>query len=242
MRAVAAAEELLGRVPSPSILVAFSGGKDSIATLDLCMKRFGRVEAFFMFLVEGLRCEESMLRHALRRYPGLVLHRVPHWELSAYMKANVFECNPRHLPVKKFVQADVERFLRDKTGIDWFAWGEKAKDSIVRNAKLKNIGGFSAKFHRVYPIYTWKDPDIYGYLRSKKLPIPRLIGGRKFSGAVSLYPPVLLNIREQYPDDYEKICRKFPGAEAAVFRYERGLAPDRRGRFYHGASRQEESA
>lgn len=229
---VAQANELLARVPSPSILVGFSGGKDSIATLDLAVKRFPRVEAFFMYLVKDLRVEEEMLRHVLARFPKVKLHRVPHFELSGYLRQNVFECNPAGVKVQKLDLAKIEADLRARTGIEWFAYGERCADSIVRNAKLKKIGGIWPKFRRVYPIYRWKNADVPAYLRTQKLPVPKLIGGRRFSGAVALTPKELLWLRENYPDDFATVCRKFPLAPAAVFRWEHGLAPDRRGNFH----------
>ena len=36
------------------VLVAFSGGKDSVVTLDVCVRHFAHVEGFFMYQVLSL--------------------------------------------------------------------------------------------------------------------------------------------------------------------------------------------
>lgn len=241
MRTVDDAKALLARVvaasPAPALMVGFSGGKDSIATLDLALQVFPRVEAFFMYLVPGLRVEDEMIRRVMARFPTVKLHRIPHWDLSTYMRSNTFGCNPRAVETKKLDLAKIEAYLRQRTGIDWFAYGERAADGMVRNAKLKKIRGLAEKQRRVYPLWTWKERDVVGYLHAKRLPVPRKIGGRKVSGAVAIHPQVLSWLKREYPDDYAKVLGHFPLAGAAVFRWEEGLTPDKRGRYFDGSKK-----
>lgn len=56
LRTVETAAAITGRV-----LVSFSGGKDSVVTLDLCVKNFSHVECFFMYQVRGLSFQEAII-------------------------------------------------------------------------------------------------------------------------------------------------------------------------------------
>ncbi len=229
------AEGLLVKTKADSVLVGLSGGKDSIATLDLCVRRFQRVEAFFMHLVPGLWCEDAMLARVLKHFPSVKLHRLPHFDLSRYQRENAFGCNPRLRKVALLSLAQVEAHLRALTGIEWFAYGERSSDGFARRAKLNPIGGFWEKFQRVYPIYRWKERNVYAYIRQRKLPCPtQKLGGRAVSGSVDLHPKSLEWLRDTFPDDYAKLVRVFPLAPAALFRWEAGLAPDRKGIFHDG--------
>lgn len=238
MKTVDDAKALLARVvaasPAPALMVGLSGGKDSVATLDLAVKVFPRVEVFFMFLVPDLRCEEEMLRHALRRHPAVKLHRIPHPDLSTYMRGNVFGCNPRAVETRKIDLGKIEAHFRARTGIDWFAYGERCSDGLVRNAKLKKIQGIAVNQRRVYPLWNWKERDVYGYLHANKLPVARKVGGGKVSGGVSLQPQRLGWLKREFPDDYQRVIAQFPMAAAGLFRWESGLTPDRRGRYFDG--------
>ena len=67
------------RLDFPKILVGLSGGKDSVATLDLCLKVFGKenVACFNMFYLPDLQCQEKMLSYAQKRFGINDIIRVP---------------------------------------------------------------------------------------------------------------------------------------------------------------------
>lgn len=221
---IAAAKKMLEGI-GPRVIVGLSGGKDSLVTLDLCVQTFGasNVHAFFMRLVDGLRCEQAPIRSAVARYNGLTLHVVPHWALShmyrrSYLRPYVH--GAEFIPALK--QVDVENDLRRKTGIEWVAYGHRAVESLVRNAMLKRGGmnGNDTKGRRIYPIWDWKTPDVYAYLRQNKIPVPKPLASRYAgqSGGVELSPKTLGWIKEHYPDDFVKICEVFPFAPTLLMR------------------------
>lgn len=221
MTALAAGHDVLARTPSASVLVALSGGKDSLVTLDMCCRHFPHVEAFFMYRVEGLRCELGPIEAAARRHK-VPVHYVPHWSLSTLLKYNALRLKVEGADsLRALAQQDVESFLRAKTGIDWFAYGEKCADSLVRNAKLKQFGGIDLKRKRVYPAWRFKKADVMGYLHARKISIPKMQGGGVYSGGVTLDVDSLTWLRDFHPDDYARVCAVFPFAPAVLYRREK---------------------
>jgi hypothetical protein len=181
-----------------------------------------------MELVKGLECEWDHAHRVEKRF-GVTIRGVPHWDLSRLLKNCIYRpyvVGSEKIRILK--QADVENFIRAETGVEWFAWGMRAADSVVRNAYLKRIQGVDPKSRRVYPIWTWKKPDVYGWLHGRKLPVPGITGGKAQMGGISLDAPTLAWLRDKCPHRakggrsrcFDKILDVFPFAEAAVIQME----------------------
>lgn len=198
------------------VLVGLSGGKDSIATLDLCVRHFRHVEAFFMYLVRDLSFQESMLRHYEKRY-GIKVHRVPHFMLSDFLRYGTFRVMDFDVPVVSV--RETYDFLREKTGIWWIACGERIADSVVRRAMIKQSSSIDVKRGRFYPVAEWNKQDVLSYINQRRLYLgqesKRL--GFSFRG---LMPEDLLQIKHHFPHDYAKIQQWFPLVEASIKQYE----------------------
>ena len=103
-----------------TVLVGFSGGKDSVATLDLCVRHFARVVPFFMYLVPGLSFQEAQIRWYERRY-GLEVLRVPHPMLSTWLRFGVYRKPHYDWPEISF--NDVYHYVRLQAGCWWMPEG-----------------------------------------------------------------------------------------------------------------------
>lgn len=199
-----------------SVIVGFSGGKDSIVTLDLCFKYFKRVQPFFMYLVPGLEFQEKMLTWYENKYKTEII-RIPHFEVSEFLKYGSFTVFDDSIDIVGIT--DTYEYIRQTTGIHWIAAGERCADSIVRNAMIKQSGSIDYKRGRFYPIAYWNKKEILEYIKYKKLYLSSEQKKLGFSFR-SLDGSELAVIKEHYPKDYEKILKVYPFAEAGVVRYQ----------------------
>lgn len=200
-----------------SVIVGFSGGKDSIVTLDLCFRYFKTVRPFFMYLVPDLSFQEDMLKRYEDRY-GTEIIRLPHFECSNFLKYGSFTVADLNVDIVGI--NDTYAYLRDLTGIHWIAAGERCADSIVRNAMIKKSGSIDYKRGRFYPLAYWKKSEVMEYIKRKKMYLSKEQREIGFSFR-SLAGSELAVIKQLYPQDYEKILRVYPFAGAGVERFEK---------------------
>lgn len=223
---LAESARLLGDVGSGApagVIVGLSGGKDSLVTLDLCVREFGadRVKAFHMYVVKGLRCVEDGLRRCERRY-GVEVLFVPHWRLGlAYKYATYMPHRPRADGWRDTRLVDVEQVVRAKLGALWIAYGHRMNDSIERVGMLSRNGGLDGPGRRVYPLRSWNEASVVAYMRARRIqPPPKLTILKRSMTGVNFQEDTLMAIRERYPEDFEKIVEKFPYLPAKLVRHD----------------------
>jgi|GEM_PF-908765 len=194
-----------------SCMVALSGGKDSLVVLDIACQCFKTVQAFFMWIVPGLKCVEEPVDIAAKRH-GIIVHKIPHWSLAERFKKGVFSSRNRGEKLRQQSIRDVEAYLAQKTEIAWHAYGHRQSDSVSRLFYLRKLEGIDRKHCRLHPIWNWKNQDVAWYLKARKIQPPAdRFGqeGRRMQG-FDLNPKSLNWLRENHPEDYERVRFFFP--------------------------------
>lgn len=195
-----------------SVIVSFSGGKDSVVTLDLCCQYFKKVHVFYMYLIPDLSFYRSIERWVNIKY-GLKIIALPHFFLSEWLRYGVLREPDLSVPCIKIL--DIYNYVRSLTNCWWIAAGERIADSVTRLAIIKSSGSIDDKRGRIYPVAMWKKKEILHYIKQKNLKITpeHYVLGHSFS---NLMPLDLSLIKKHYPEDYAKICACFPQAEASL--------------------------
>lgn len=213
------AESLLSAIKrqamlTDQVIVSYSGGKDSAVTLDLCARYLKTVHVFFMYQVPNLSFQETVLKWAENRY-GVEIYRIPHFELSDFYRNGVY-CKPDPT-IQRVAVSDIYAHVRQAFDCHWIAAGERAKDSIVRNAMIKRSGSIDEKRGRFYPLAYWSKAAVVRYIAANKLMVSpeSKVLGHSFR---SLDAKDVIAVKEHYPDDYEKIVQAFPEIGAALAR------------------------
>lgn len=195
-----------------SVLVGFSGGKDSAACLDLCFRYFKNVQPYFMYLVPDLEFQERTLKYYEKRYSTKIL-RVPHFMISDWLRYGTFRMPDLNVPIVKTVE--LYNYLREQTGIYWICAGERIADSIVRRAMIKESSSIDTKRGRFYPLAYWNVKQVRAYNKQRNLPLSLENKALKHSFR-SLESDEVKNIKKIFPEDYQKIKEMFPLVDVAI--------------------------
>lgn len=196
-------------------VVFFSTGKDSICMLDL-FQRFlpGRFIPVFLYFVQGLEFQERVLNYYEARF-GIQIQRRPHWDIANYDRV------ARNQKQRALKEKDIAAHIRDETSLSWLAYGYRTDESMQRRGQLRPLAPtfIDHKFHKLYPLGAWSRHHVEAYVKDRKLllPVEYQHGYRnidQFKGQAVLW------IKNNYPDDWQKIIARFPAVEAEAVRQE----------------------
>jgi len=194
------------------VILFYSGGKDSITLLHLIRQhQFKEVVCVYMAFIKGL----SHNRHLLDWVKPQTLLEVQHWATTEYLSKNYMRMQTK-TEVKQLKQADIENYVRAKTGIDWIITGMKQCDSINRRVMLRQFesDAIDNKGKRVHPLSRWTNKQVWSFLRISKLPMPIQYEPGKSSQGIDLDAGVLKWFKDHHKADYDKIISVFPLAES----------------------------
>jgi phosphoadenosine phosphosulfate reductase len=207
------------------LLISLSGGKDSVCALAVCRRLFpnARIIAYFMYLVKGLSFQENYLAYLQRRFRIESILTFPYAPfLVKYFRHSRFRHpTAESAHVRNISFHDIDVYVRRKTGLHWIANGERACESVQRNAMLRHCDGIDEKRGRVFPLTYWNDSMVWQYLRHEHVALAPEYGAMGLKTSfTNLRGEQLEAIRRCYPDDFRKIERVFPLCRLTVDRWE----------------------
>lgn len=193
-------------------------GKDSLVVLDLIYPKFKRVVCVFMYFVKGLEHVDMYARYIKARYPNIEFVEVPHWNLTHVLRGGMY-CVPNP-DVKLLKLADVVNTLRIKYNIDYCFLGMKKADGMNRRLMLN---GYAESCYEnkglVYPLAEWTQKDVLAYMKMHRLPEP-VRYSKNASNGVGFNLDCFLWMRENYPQDLEKIYDVFPFSRRILYEHD----------------------
>lgn len=206
-----------------AVTVAYSGGKDSLAVMDLCCKVFpkGSVRAFMKVLVDGLEVEQQWIRYARNRWGVDVTTFHSELRFFALRRCDFCDPNPKNadVPAERIPLKWSYAYGLSKTGTGLLATGMKAADGLKRRHFFANTRDSPDPFWRrvIHPIQHWKKSDVLSYLKVNRIQIPASRGNAVVSG-VGLDPESVCWLHDCHPDDFRKLEKVFPYVGAMVKR------------------------
>ncbi|MCL1995556.1 MAG: phosphoadenosine phosphosulfate reductase family protein [Defluviitaleaceae bacterium] len=195
-----------------SVIVFFSGGKDSLVCLDLCIKHMKTVKVAYMYMVPELSWVEKNLLYYQKRYNTEIL-QLPHPATVDMLRTG--SLSERHANMVKVSFNDAYNYARNYFDIGWIASGIRISDSIFRSSMIKNSGTIDHKRKIIYPVARWRKKDILEYIKRNRLILDRFsqIKGNSFGGFIKSELDVIV---QHFPQDWQKIKEYFPYVEVML--------------------------
>lgn len=199
-----------------SVLVSYSGGKDSKAILDLSLRFFKKVVCFYMYFVPTMPYNDYVCEYP--KSLNIQIISYPHPSLFAFLK-NATYCDDKFSKLPNLTLLDIYAMVRDDTGIYNILHGAKKADSFWRRRQFGNTKGEKWKgIH--YPLMEWNKLDVISYLKNRKIEIPEMSLLKQNATGIGLRTSELLYLYDNRREDFEEIEKYFPYVRSVVYRRE----------------------
>lgn len=219
--------EIAREIAGNRLLLSFSG-RDSLS-LWLYLREHGfELIPYFCYTVPGLSYDEEMLEY-YEGYFDTHIIRLPHPRTYELLRVGAWQtpvtCGMLgRAGLTRFEFADIENYLAAQFGLGdnyLSAVGIKAADNLMRLRLIRQMGPIGLKKRRYYyAIWDWKTADIRECLRVHGLKLSASY--RHFGSTGDGIDYVFLRyLKDNLPDDYQKVLDLFPLAEIELFRYEK---------------------
>ena len=218
----------MAREQTKDCIVMMSLGKDSIVTLDLLYDKFERIVCVFMYLVKDLEHIQRWINWLKARYPKIEFEQIPHWNTTYNLHYGIY-CVPNP-KVKVLNLSMVVKALKKRFGIEYVFFGMKKADSMNRSLMLKSYedenyihGG------NCYPLADFTQKQILQYMKHRHFPKPIMYSRAlrsenaevgNASGGLSLDLDCFVWLRDNAPEDLERIYKVFPQSRVILYRYD----------------------
>ena len=211
-----------------TVLLSFSGGKDSIASWLQCRKYFKNIIPFYRELVPNLKFVNDDLDY-YEDFFGQHIYRFPSPNFYRMLRDGIFQDHQRWTAIcevkngiigKDFTDtalADIIRMYAGLTENVLCAVGNRMTDSPMRRMALSKSGAVNLNKKIFYPIYDWSHGRLLKELDEAKvkLSVDYNLWSNTFD---SLSYKYLSKMRETFPEDYETILKAFPMAKVEFMR------------------------
>lgn len=171
------------------VVLAFSGGKDSLATACALREAGIKFRALFFDWLPGSHITSAI--HT--RYRDLVgeVQVLAHPCLAQRLNAGVWETREsrRAVAAARLAEYDYKGARSDKNHGLWCAIGVRAADSPSRRLAVGQSGGVHPRKREFWPIAHWKIADVRSILAEFKVELPEDYArmGRSFDGLGARY-------------------------------------------------------
>lgn len=224
VKASAAIRDELAAEDRP-VLLAFSCGKDALASWIALRESGVEVVPYYMYYVPGLRFVEETLDRFEQEF-GQRIARYPHPSLYRWLNAFTFQVPERlatieaaRLPEPTYEQ--IVQLIREDHALPadtWVADGVRAADSIVRRVSIKRHGAMKPGNRKVSAVWDWQVAEVRDRLKAERIDLPPDYEwfGRSFDGIDRRF---LEPLSRHAPEDYQRILEWFPLAELELVRH-----------------------